>query len=252
VKLVSLKIANYRQFRETTTIEFGTGLSGLCGPNGVGKSKLIEAIGYALYGPNKFVLPRRDKAADIPSKTAGTPALSVSLVLELRGERYEIVRTRQRSFLGTARSDAMNVETPVSVDLWALIAPLLPPRPSHRQGGRPWLPDRCALAGIVFVLKTGCAWNALPRALGCGSGSTCWRRLRDWQAAGVWHALHRAILDRLGALGALDWSRVSVDSASLRAKKGAARWGRTRPIGANRGPSGTWPWIGRACHSSLA
>jgi len=76
------------------------------------------------------------------------------------------------------------------------------------------------LGGILFVLKTGCGWNMLPRALGCGSGSTCWRRLRDWQAAGVWHALHRAILDRLGALGALDWSRVSVDSASLRAEKG--------------------------------
>ncbi len=143
----------------------------------------------------------------------------------------------------------MKVETLVPDDLWALIAPLLPPRPPHRRGGRPWLPDRRALCGIVFVLKTGCGWNALPRALGCGSGSTCWRRLRDWQKAGVWQALHRAILDRLGALGALDWSRVSVDSASLRAKKWVTRWGRIRPIAASRARNGIWPWTGRACLS---
>jgi transposase len=141
----------------------------------------------------------------------------------------------------------MERETLVPDDLWALIAPLLPPRPPHRKGGRPWLPDRRALCGIMFVLQTGCGWNALPRALGCGSGSTCWRRLRDWQAAGVWYALHRAILDQLGQLGALDWSRVSVDSASLRAKKGAKRWDRTRPTGASRGPNVTWPSIARGC-----
>jgi len=141
----------------------------------------------------------------------------------------------------------MNIEMLVPDDLWVLIAPLLPPRLTHRKGGRPWLCDRRALCGIIFVLKTGCSWNALPRALGCGSGSTCWRRLRDWQAAGVWQALHRAILDRLGALGALDWSRVSVDSASLRAKKGALPWGRTRPIAANQAPSVTWRSIARAC-----
>jgi len=89
----------------------------------------------------------------------------------------------------------MDMETLVPDDLWALIAPLLPPRAPHRKGGRPWLSDRRALAGIIFILKTGCAWNTLPRVLGCGSGSTCWRRLRDWQGAGVWQALHRAILD---------------------------------------------------------
>ncbi len=142
----------------------------------------------------------------------------------------------------------MEMETLVPDDLWAVIAPLLPPHPPHHKGGRPWRSDRHALSGIIFVLKTGCAWNALPGALGCGSGSTCWRRLRDWQAAGVWHALHRAILDRLGALGALDWSRVSVDSASLRAKKGAVRWGRARPIAGSRARNGIWPWTGRASH----
>jgi transposase len=59
------------------------------------------------------------------------------------------------------------------------------------------VPDRAALAGIMFVLKTGISWNDLPQELGCGSGVTCWRRLRQWQQAGVWQRLHRAVLDRL-------------------------------------------------------
>ncbi len=53
-----------------------------------------------------------------------------------------------------------------------------------------------ALGGIIFALKTGADGNALPRALGRGSGNTCWR-LRDWQAIGVWRALHRVILDHV-------------------------------------------------------
>jgi transposase len=71
----------------------------------------------------------------------------------------------------------------------------------------------------VFVLTTGINWNALPRELGFGSGVTCWRRLREWQRAGVWERLHRLVLDRLGLQGLLDWSRAAVDSVSVRAKR---------------------------------
>ncbi len=107
-------------------------------------------------------------------------------------------------------------------DLWEVAAPLLPPEPPKPKGGRPRVPDRAALGGILFVLHTGCAWDRLPPELGCGSGVTCWRRLRDWQAAGVWAALHRALLDRLGAADQIDWARASLDSASVRAKGGAS------------------------------
>ena len=134
----------------------------------------------------------------------------------------------------------MRVHDLVSDELWAAIAPLLPPHPPHPQGGRPWVADRAALCGIVYVLKTGIQWRMLPRELGCGSGVTCWRRLRAWQEAGVWHALHRALLDRLGAADKIDWSRASVDSASVPAKRGAPRPARTPPIGARRGPSTMW------------
>ena len=83
------------------------------------------------------------------------------------------------------------------------------------------LDDRKALEGIVFVLRTGIPWASLPQQMGCGSGMTCWRRLRDWQAAGVFERLRRALLDRLGR-GGRDQrrGRCSLDSAAVPAKKG--------------------------------
>lgn len=127
----------------------------------------------------------------------------------------------------------------VSDELWALVAPLLPAEPPKPKGGRPRVPDRACLTGILFVLKTGIQWELLPQEMGCGSGMTCWRRLRDWQAAGVWEALHHELLDRLGEADRIDWSRVSLDSASIPAKRGARASGPTRRIAANRAPSGT-------------
>ena len=122
-------------------------------------------------------------------------------------------------------------------DLWAIVAPLLPPEPPKPKGGRPRVPDRAALTGILFVLKSGIPWEMLPQELGCGSGVTCWRRLRDWQATGVWDRLHRTLLDRLGEVQRIDWERASLDSASIPAKRGAMRWDRTQPIAANRAPN---------------
>lgn len=127
----------------------------------------------------------------------------------------------------------------VSDELWALVAPLLPPEPPKSKGGRPRLSDRAALTGIVFVLKSGIPWEMLPQEMGCGSGVTCWRRLRDWQEAGVWDRLHRERLDRLGDAGQLDWSRAALDSASIPAKRGAILSVPTPPIAANPAPNGT-------------
>jgi transposase len=104
-------------------------------------------------------------------------------------------------------------------DLWALIEPLLPPpKPRRaRYPGRKPLDNRAVLTGILFVLQTGLRWDLLPREMGCGSGMSCWRRLRDWQAAGVWEQLHEVLLGRLRAADRIDWSRVIVDSSSIRA-----------------------------------
>ena len=132
----------------------------------------------------------------------------------------------------------------VSDDLWAAIEPLLPSEPPKPKGGRPRCDDRAALAGIVFVLRSGIPWEMLPRELGC-SGMTCWRRLRDWQEAGVWTGLHRVLLERLSDAGRLDWSRAALDSATVAAKRGAPRPARTQRIAANRARSATlWSTAG--------
>ena len=122
--------------------------------------------------------------------------------------------------------------------LWAVVAPLLPPEPPKPKGGRPRVDDRACLTGILFVLKSGIPWEMLPQEMGCGSGMTCWRRLREWQEAGVWDRLHRALLNRLGEADRIDWHRAALDSASVPAKKGAPRSAPTRRIAASRAPSG--------------
>ena len=122
----------------------------------------------------------------------------------------------------------------VSDELWQGIEPLLPAEPSKPKGGRPRVPNRAALTGIIFVLKTGLPWEMLPPEMGCGSGITCWRRLRDWQEAGVWEKLHQLLLDKLGDAGKIDWTRACVDSSSVPAKKGATEPGRLRRIEENR------------------
>ena len=112
-------------------------------------------------------------------------------------------------------------------DLWNRIELLLPPpKPRRfRFPGRKPIDDRKALTGILFVLKTGINWEDLPQELGCGSGMTCWRRLRDWQKAGVWQTLHEKLLAELQAADQIDWSRAAVDSGSVRALGGGEETG---------------------------
>lgn len=107
-------------------------------------------------------------------------------------------------------------------ELWHEIAPLLPPHPpASPKGGRPPVDDRDALRGILFVLKTGIPWQALPAEAFGVSGSSCWRRFDEWTKAGVWPELHGRVLNRLGKAGGVNLDRVVVDSQSVRSKKGA-------------------------------
>lgn len=121
--------------------------------------------------------------------------------------------------------------------LWERIAPLLPRsrRGRGHRAGRPRLPDRAVLTGILFVLRSGIPWRMLPREMGCGSGTTCWRRLVRWQRSGVWAHLHTALLTELHRRGELDLTRAIVDSASLRALRGGKKLDRTPPIAARKG-----------------
>jgi transposase len=95
--------------------------------------------------------------------------------------------------------------------------------------------DRACLTGILFVLRSGIPWQMLPQELGCGSGMTCWRRLRDWQLAGVWDLIHFAALDWLARYGCIDWSKAVVDSCSIRAVYGGDQTGPNPTDRAKRG-----------------
>ena len=106
-------------------------------------------------------------------------------------------------------------------ELWERIKPLLPPEPAKPKGGRPRVPDRAALTGILFVLRTGIQWELLPQEMGCGCGMTCWRRLRDRQAAGLWQKIWQRFLDELGGNDLMEWSVTVVDASATRAIFGA-------------------------------
>jgi transposase len=120
----------------------------------------------------------------------------------------------------------------VSDELWQRLEPLLPViERRYRYPGRRRHPDRLVFTGIMYVLKHGIAWEHLPQELGYGSGMTCWRRLEEWQQAGVWNRLHHLLLDELEAADRIDWSRVLVDGSHVRAKGGANRPGPHRSTG---------------------
>lgn len=117
----------------------------------------------------------------------------------------------------------------VSDELWEQIEPLLPSEPEPSPlGGRPRVTNRQAFTGVVFVLKTGIPWQALPTEMDCGSGSTCWRRFSEWTELAVWSKLHRLLLSQLGKAGAINLERAVIDSASVRAVFGGRTPGRIR------------------------
>jgi transposase len=122
-------------------------------------------------------------------------------------------------------------------DLWAEIADLVPaPEPSP-DGGRPPADPRAVLTAILFVLKTGIAWEDLPaEAFGC-SYKTCKRRLKDWAAVDLWARLHRLFLAKLRAADRIDWSRALIDTSSVKAPLGGQKPARTRPTAAGAAPS---------------
>ena len=109
--------------------------------------------------------------------------------------------------------------TILPLELWNRIELLLPGKSPGPEGGRPPIDNRLVLEGILYVLKTGIPWEYLPEEFGC-SGMTCWRRLRDWQAAGIWNKLHCKLLDELREADKIDWNRAVIDSSHVRAVGG--------------------------------
>ena len=111
-----------------------------------------------------------------------------------------------------------------------LISPLIPKHVCSPKGGHPPVDDRVCLTGILFVLKTGLPWEDFPHEMGC-CGMTLWNRLRDWQQAGVWQKIHELLLAKLREADQIDFSRVIVDSGSVRAVLGGIKQAQILPIG---------------------
>jgi transposase len=134
-------------------------------------------------------------------------------------------------------------------ELWALVAPLLPAPSRPPYGGRHRvIPDRACFAAIVYMARSSTPWRLLPAGeLGCGSPATCWRRLTEWAKAGVFDQLHLEVLDRLGEQGRLDWSRASVDTMSVRAKRGGTTLAQIRSTVASLEASSTCSVTGAGC-----
>jgi transposase len=127
----------------------------------------------------------------------------------------------------------------VTDDLWAIVEPLLPKHEPSPKGGHPRVPDRVCLTGILFVLKAGLPWEDFPLEMGC-CGMTLWNRLEEWRKAGVWDQLHRVLLGKLRKEDQIDFSRVVVDSSSVRAMHGGKKRDRAPWTAEKQAPSTTW------------
>ncbi len=123
-------------------------------------------------------------------------------------------------------------------DMWERIEPLIPEHVNtHRfGGGRPRVPDRQAMDGIFFVLRTGCQWRALD-GTGICNGSTAHRRFQEWERAGVFDALWAQALGDYDEQVGIDWAWLSIDGSMGKARWEAARRGLTRPIEESSGSS---------------
>ena len=116
-------------------------------------------------------------------------------------------------------------------ELWNEIEGFFPKRPVSPLGGRPPADNRTVLTSILFVLKTGIAWEDLPLELGC-SYKTCGRRLREWTSAGVWQQVFVHLLTELRIAGRLELADVLIDAGLVKAPLGGQKPVRTRRIGA--------------------
>lgn len=122
-------------------------------------------------------------------------------------------------------------------DLWAKLHPLLPPEKPPGTPGRPVVPFRRVMDGILYVLRTGCQWKALPREY--GSGSTCHRRFQEWVQAGVFAHLWATMLEHYDDLHGIQWRWQALDSVMVKAPLGGRKPAPIPRIAANSVPSAT-------------
>jgi transposase len=106
----------------------------------------------------------------------------------------------------------------ITDELWARIEPMLPKHERSPHGGRDRLDDRWCLEGITWMLRSGARWQDVPKCF--PSGSTCWRRLKEWEEAGVFEQVWQTLLGELDSQGRLDLDETFGDGTFIPAKKG--------------------------------
>ncbi len=124
--------------------------------------------------------------------------------------------------MGRTRKVDVSDDKHLTDKIWNKIGHMIPEPEISEAGGRPPHSSRACLAGILFVLITGCQWQNLPKNY--PSGSTCWRRFEEWTSYGLFEAIWSELLSELDALGKIDWKEAAADAWFARAKKGATAW----------------------------
>src|SRR5439155_10331461 len=124
-------------------------------------------------------------------------------------------------------------------DLWFIVQHVLPRKELQRSRGRPWIPPRRILDAVLYVLRTGCQWKAVPREF--GSGSTVHRRFQRWVDHGVWEAMWRLLLQYYDAAESLEWTWQSADASLHKAPLGGEKNGPEphEPAKSGNQPQGT-------------
>ena len=112
----------------------------------------------------------------------------------------------------------------VSDEFWEKVQPLIPPTPSHAKGGRTRMDDRQAFAAMIYVLRTGIQWNALPRQM--GASSTVHDRYQEWERLGFFEQLWRAGLLEYEELEGIEWEWQAIDGAMTKAPLGRGASGK--------------------------
>lgn len=123
-------------------------------------------------------------------------------------------------------------------DVWEAVRPLIPVRPRNPKGGRPPVHDRLVFNGIVYRLRTGCQWDAIPREF--GSATTCYDRFREWAMLGVFEAFHAAMVRHYDREVGVDLQWCSMDSATVKAPKGGTSRAPVPPIARRAAASATY------------
>ena len=133
----------------------------------------------------------------------------------------------------SARQETLPTIWRIPDDLWLIVQHVLPREELQRSRGRPWIVPRRILDGVLYVLRTGCQWKAVPREF--GSGSTVHRRFQSWVERGVWAAMWDLVVQYDDAAESLEWTWQSADAslhkAPLGGEKNGAEPDRPREVG---------------------